>query len=152
MENKDIVRNLKKLFHLDVDAVHAYDQAIKNIKNKRVRDKITEFQADHERHIRNLSEIIRSLNETPPTYSKDFKGYFMKGFTAIRSTTGTEGALKAMQTNEEITNKHYNEAMKWDIPADMKETLKNHFEDEKRHLSYIKQALTDRIWEKEVMV
>ena len=60
------------------------------------------------------------LGGNPPKRSVDLKGLLLEGFTALRSVTGTEGALKAMQSNEKTTNKKYQEALaisrEWSLP------------------------------------
>ncbi len=147
MDTKTIAKNLSSLAQLDIDAVHAYGQAMKNIDVAMVRNQLSRFQADHERHITDLSECIRRLGEEPPEYARDFKGFLLEGFTAIRSATGTEGALKAMKSNEEKTNKDYNAALSWDLPADVRAIVQRNYEDERRHLAYVEEALSERVWD-----
>ena len=78
----------------------------------------------------------------------NFKGFFIGGFTSLRSLTGDEGALKAMRSNEELTNKKYREATEeWDLEPSIAGIVANNYEDEKRHLSYIEQAIESRAWE-----
>jgi uncharacterized protein (TIGR02284 family) len=147
MEQQEIIKNLNSLIQLDIDAIHAYEQAMKNVAEMHIRDQLAEFRNDHHMHFRELSSVVQSMGGTPPEFSPDFKGFFIQGFTALRSATGTEGALKAMETNEKLTNKNYEEASSWDLPIATLSLVRSNFEDEKRHLSYIQTALKDRIWE-----
>lgn len=147
MDTREIIDRLVNLVHLDIDAVHAYGHAIKQIDLVTIRETLEQFLEDHDRHVRNLSDKIRDLGGSPPEYSRDFKGFLIEGFTAIRSLTGTKGALEAMKTNERLTNRKYEDAMKWDVPIDLKTLLQRNFEDEKRHLQFIEQALEKRMWE-----
>lgn len=147
MDTKQVNKKLSKLMQLDVDAVRAYDQAIQNIDVATVRDNLSTFKSDHERHIEDLSAAIRRNGGTPPERKPDVKGFFIEGFTSIRSKSGTEGALKAMQGNEKLTNKTYQDALDSDLPADMRAIVKRNREDERRHLEYIEKALRDRVWE-----
>jgi hypothetical protein len=55
----------------------------------------------------------------------------------IRSLTGLKGALKAMKTMEEITNRHYGEVVSWEAPSELKEVLRTYFSEEKIHLDYL---------------
>ena len=139
-------KNLCSLIQLDIDAVRAYEQALKNIDHIEIKDTIKGFQQDHERHTQDLSEEVRKLGEKPPELTPDLKGFVLEGFTAIRSLTGTEGALKAMATNEKITNKNYEDALTWDMPLEIKEIVRKNYEDEKRHLSYINDAISRQLW------
>jgi uncharacterized protein (TIGR02284 family) len=146
MEEK-AMDTLKSLMQLDVDAVHAYTQAIENIEHRAVRERLTAFRGDHERHVTELSQCIRRLGGDPPERQRDFKGFLIEGFTAIRSLTGTEGALKAMKSNEQTTNKHYREALNIPFPTDVRALIERNYADEKRHLTFVDDALADRVWE-----
>lgn len=146
MEEKPL-ETLKSLMQLDIDAVHAYTQAIENIEHRAVRDQLMAFRGDHERHVTELSQCIRRLGGDPPERQRDFKGFLIQGFTAVRSLTGTEGALKAMKSNEQTTNEHYREALEIQFPPDVRAVVERNFEDEKRHLAYVDDALADRLWE-----
>ena len=142
MNREDILDNLEKLIQLDVDATHAYDQAIKNIDEPLVREKLVLFQSDHRRHVDVLSAKMREIGGTPPEFHKDFKGFFISGFTALRSMTGTKGALEAMETNERLTTSRYEKAVGLDFPADIATIVRTHLADEQRHLSFIREALS----------
>ncbi len=141
MAESNLAKELSKLIQLDIDAVHAYGQAIDKIDDPAVREQIVLFQGDHKEHIETLSKEVRALGETPPTSSPDFKGYLIEGFTAMRSITGTEGALKAMKSNEELTNKKYDKARAMDLPTSARTVIEKNYSDEQRHLSYIESTL-----------
>lgn len=147
MELKEIAKKLNCLIQLDIDAVEAYAQALKNIDIKEVYDSIKQFSLDHERHIIELSQALRDLGEQPIERLLDIKGFFIEGFTAIRSATGTPGALKAMKMNEHLTNKTYNEALSYDFPTDVKQLVQKNYADEQRHLLYIEKTLASKPWE-----
>ncbi len=144
MENKEIVKRLTSLVQLDIDAVHAYKEAMEKIENLQIREHLAMFRQDHERHIADFSTWIRQLGGTPPEFSLDFKGYLIKSFTSLRSVTGTKGALNAMHTNEKLTSKEYEAAESWDLPPDLKQTIALAREDERRHLEYIERALQEK--------
>lgn len=148
MKNEPVVKRMKRLCQLDIDAVRAYEQAIEKIEHPEIRARITEFQADHERHITELSEAIRRLGGEPPSRSPDLKGVLLEGFTALRSVTGTEGALKAMRTNEKLTNKTYEDALgEQGTTEDVHALIQRNRDDERRHLEYIERTLQTKPWE-----
>jgi rubrerythrin len=134
---KDLIKAMSNLVQLDIDAVHAYDQAIKEIDDPIIKERLLTFQEDHRNHIRTLSEQIKILGGRPPVESQDFKGYVIEAFAAIRSFTGLKGALKSVKTAEEITNRYYAEVVSWKAPPEVKENLRTYFSDEKIHLEYI---------------
>jgi hypothetical protein len=59
----------------------------------------------------------------------------------LRSLTGTKGALKAVQSIEEMTNRYYDEVVSWEIDDNVSTMLKKHFSDVKIHLDYINSNL-----------
>lgn len=146
-DTKKLVSKLNDLIQLDIDAVNAYEQAIKRIDIPQVAHDLEQFKGDHQRHIEELSAAVRRLGSEPPELSPDVKGYLIEGFTALRSLTGTEGALKAMRSNEKTTNKNYQKALSEDLPPEIEEIVRRGRDDERRHLLYIENALGNRVWE-----
>ena len=73
--------------------------------------------------------------------SNYFKGYVIEGMTALRSMLGTVQALKAMKSNEELTNRRYMEALHLDLPEDIRAVVEQNRDDERRHLDYIVRAI-----------
>jgi rubrerythrin len=142
MNRDDILDNIGKLIQLDVDATHVYDQAIKNVDEQVIKDKLILFQADHRKHIDLLSAKVLELGGTPPELTSDFKGFLITGFTALRSLTGTKGALEAMETNERLTTSKYEEASKKDFPVDVLSIVQSNLGDEQRHLSFVREAIS----------
>ncbi|MDR3607859.1 MAG: DUF2383 domain-containing protein [Oligoflexia bacterium] len=145
-KTKELIKALTSLAHLDIDAVHAYDQAIEKIDVDEVREKLIGFRADHERHVQALAPLIKDVGGEPPRFQRDFKGFLIQGITALRSVSGTEGALHAMKTNEELTNRTYDRALQWPLSAAAKIIVQRNRDDERRHLDYINQAIQDQVW------
>ncbi len=138
-----IIDALSDLAQLDIDAVYAYEEALKNIDDSEIFKNIDSFRLDHLRHIDDLSALIVKQGGTPPKKTKDFKGYIIKGFTSLRSMTGTFGALKAMKENEKTTNKTYKKALdeNKDFPPEILILFEANYNDEQKHLLYIMNVL-----------
>jgi rubrerythrin len=147
MNKQEIIDMLIELAQLDFDATRAYEQAMENIDVPSIHKQIAGFRDDHIRHIADLSAEIDRLGGKPPEISADIKGFILEGFTTIRSLTGTEGALKAMRGNELLTNSSYSSAFSADLPPDVKKVVERNYDDEKRHLRYIEDAIEKRLWE-----
>ncbi len=148
MENKDAVRKLSSLMKLDIDAAKGYDTALDHIKDPAIHSQISKYRDDHLRHVDNLSTLISSLGETPPSRSPDLRGLFLGGATFIQSISGTEGALKGLETGEKMTNDAYSDAVKQDFPPDILNVLLSNYQDEKIHINYVRSALETKSWEK----
>lgn len=140
MEKKSVVNLLNDLMQLDIDAWHAYGEAIEKLDTALdIRDTLERFRGDHHRHVTEISARLRDLGEEPPGFSPDFKGYIIQGFTSLRSITGTKGALAAMETNEKLTNRKYADALENEgIPSDIHALIEANYKDEQEHLRYIR--------------
>ena len=143
------IKTLNNLVQLDYDAVLAYTRAINGVQPEHpdIRTRLAEFRSDHERHIRELTDVIVALGGTPPERSRDFKGILIEGMTAAEAALGTEWALRAMRTNEKLTNKRYDDALEIDLPPDVMQLIARNRDDERRHLAWIQEALDRHAWE-----
>lgn len=139
--DKAMLDKLNSLIQLDIDAVYSYDEAIKRIEEDDIATTLQTYRGDHEQHIDSLSEIVASNGGKAPNRSPDMKGVLLQGITALRSVTGTEGALKAMEMNEKKTTEEYGKAQSWDVPAAIHQVLAKNYDDEKKHLAYVQSQL-----------
>ncbi len=146
MDTQEAIRKLSRLMQLDVDAIHAYEQAIEKIEHASIKETITRFREAHKTHVLQLKAAISQLGGQPPAETPDLKGYLIEGFTALRSVTGTEGALKALQGNEQLTNKRYREALDWEVPTEISKLIEKNHQDEQEHLRYIERSLENKVW------
>jgi rubrerythrin len=138
--------DLNKLLQLDVDAACTYREALEHVDDDQVRRDLEGFLADHERHVMELSTIIRELGGTPIEPERDFKGALLEGMTRLRSR-GTLSALRAMRLNEKLTNRSYDKAADRHVPPLAAAVIMENANDERRHLAAIEahiERLTDR--------
>ncbi|ADO74751.1 ferritin-like domain-containing protein [Stigmatella aurantiaca] len=146
MEVKSEVMKLRSLAQLDADAVGTYDAAIARIAEPLVRERLNEFRVDHVRHIQDLNQFIERLGGEAVALSPDLKGAAMKGLTAVTSMMGTEAALVAMLGNEEFANRAYDLALQFDWSPEVLQLIQKNREDERRHLTWIRDAVRTRPW------
>jgi rubrerythrin len=141
MSSEQTARKLNALIHLEIDVVKTYEQALRHVDDDAYREDIARIKADNERHILELSEVMRSLGHVPPHFTRDAKGMLMAGLAAIRSATGAEGALKAMRANARLLDETYEHALNWDLPIEVQAQLQGYEADEKRHIELFDQEL-----------
>lgn len=146
MDESRLIDLLNSLIQVDLDASRAYGQALENTSNADVYAALSGFRRDHERHIDDLIALVRSRSVAgvpgrPIERVADLKGFLLEGFTAIRSATGTVGALRAMRLNELLTNKRYTDALAADLPPEVREVIARNQADERRHFDFIEQAI-----------
>jgi uncharacterized protein (TIGR02284 family) len=138
---------MNEQIHLDMDAIDAYDEAIDACETAEFKLKLGEFKGDHERHVQDLSECVRACGGEP-SVRRDVKGFFIKGFTAI-TAMGDKSALYAMRTNEQLTNRSYDNALgNHELPDRVREILERNRDDERRHLAWIQGVIDVRGWER----
>jgi len=146
MADKEITK-LRELAQLDVDAIGLYEAALERINVPLIRERLSEFRVEHQRHVEDLNTAIVRLGGTELPSSPDLKGTVLRGFTSVTSMMGNHAALLGMMGNEELTNKSYESALKVDWATDLGAVIEKNRGDEKRHLAWIKQALKDKYWE-----
>jgi rubrerythrin len=128
--------HLNRLLQLDVDAACTYREALLHVDESVVRDDLEAFLHDHERHVRELTGVIRDLGGAPVVPHRDFKGAVLEGMTKLRSR-GTLGTLRAMRMNERITNRGYSKALDKFMPPIGQVIVMENLDDERRHLAVI---------------
>ncbi len=137
----DFADAIKDLIELDFDAIEAYDAAINRIENQSYRDKLIEFKGDHERHVRELSALLKKHNEEAPTGPSIGKQWITKGKTILANLIGDRTILVAMRSNEVDTNTAYERVYhhegKWEDADDI---LKRGLKDERRHKAWLEEA------------
>ena len=146
-ENQDLIKKLNDLIALDMDATNAYGVAISRMSVAFLQERLRQFQQDHERHVRELSQIVK-LHGGEPRQAPDVKGYLLQGFTAISAATGDEAALRAMHSNEQLTTRTYQKAVEQDWPMEVSALIESNAADERRHLAFVEGALQNRSWKR----
>jgi hypothetical protein len=138
--------HLNKLIQLDFDAAGTYREAILHVDDPAARADLHVFLGDHERHVMELTRIVRDLGATPIEAHRDFKGVILEGMTRLRSR-GTLGALRAMRMNEKLTNRSYDKASEVYMPPIGQVIVMENLADERRHLAAI-EAHIERLSDK----
>ncbi len=132
---------LKNLLELDFDAVEAYDAAINRLGNQTYIQKLSEFRDDHKRHIKELSDLLRSHNEEVPE-GPSMKQWLTKGKVVLANLVGDDTILGAMKTNEDDTNTAYERmAEREDQWEDAKDIILRGLQDEKKHKRWLEDTL-----------
>jgi uncharacterized protein (TIGR02284 family) len=146
---KKLIEECNDLIRLDHDALGAYDEAIEKIDTPVIRSQLEVFRADHERHVVELSAIVRQHGGSPPEKA-GARGIIRKTMTRIAGLMGVEPTLTAMRSNERVLTEQYQKRLSLDLPAEVKEVIARNFGDEQRHLAWIEQAIKTRLWEAHV--
>ncbi|WP_032113735.1 DUF2383 domain-containing protein [Candidatus Paracaedibacter symbiosus] len=134
--------SVKELIKLDFAAVEAYEAAIDRLRAEDYKRQLKGFKSDHERHIKELSDLLSRYGEDVPQDLSSGKQWLTKGKIILANLIGDNTILKAMLSNEIDTNTAYermnDRTDKW---QEAQEILKRGLEDEKRHKKWLEDTL-----------
>jgi hypothetical protein len=146
MDDK-VIDCLVELIALDLACAAAYGVAGGVCKDEEITNKLGEFQSDHERHVRELGEFVRRAGREPPA-ELETKGVIIQGFTTLAAQEDRTAVL-AMRGNEELSNNAYASALGADLPEEVSELVRANFEDERRHMAWLRNLVVVRGWDVE---
>ena len=98
---------LKDLIELEYDAAEAYEVAIEKLVDEGYKEIISLFMHEHLRHIDELTKLLHSHGEIPPTGPNLAKQWITTGKVVIGSLLGDRAILMALRSNEVDTNAAY---------------------------------------------
>ncbi len=134
---------LKELVELDYAAIEAYETAIERLKEPTYQQKLTTFKQAHERHVKELSEVLSRNNEEVPTGPHKGKELIAKGKVILANLIGDETILRAMKSNEIDTNTAYERMNdRDDIWDEAKEILRRGLQDERIHKDWLEKTIS----------
>lgn len=138
---KNFGEALKELVELEYAAVEAYKTAIERVEKKEYKEKMQEFLRDHERHIQEVSGVLKKKNEEPPKGPNLGKELITTGKVLLANMIGDGTILTAIKSNETDTNTAYERLNnREDIWPEVKDFLKQGLEDERKHKSWLSQG------------
>lgn len=136
-----LTAELNDLLRLDHDAVQAHTLAIKLLENPDYKRQLEEFRADHQRHIDELSQLIRSRDGVPLELPHLPSGAFKLAVQAIGGAGGDRTVLLAFKANERQVRDKYRRSARGVHPADVTSVLARAAEDEARHYEWALETL-----------
>ena len=143
--NQDVARliaGLNDLLQLDNDAVQAYTVAIESLEGEQFRSAVRMFRGDHERHIADLSALVRARNGTPSDLPHIPTGMFKLAVQkAAAAAGGDREILLAFKANEGQARDKYRRAAADMLPPDVSSVIRRNAADEERHYAWVTQAL-----------
>ncbi len=148
LTNTEMADKLSSLVQSDAEAVRAYGQILSIMDKGSLKNQLLRFQRDHERHVDQLSAVIRALDSEPPKSAFNSEGQSTKGLTSDLKPAECEKILYSMKANEELINNLYRKSSVLDFSPNIKGLVERNCDDEELHLRYITEVLASRLWEK----
>lgn len=137
----DLHGMLKGLVELDFDAITAYDAALARLTGDVYREPLAEFRDDHERHIEELSRVLRDGGLTPPK-GPDLKRLWNGGKVKLAGLVSDRAILYALKSIERDSNVAYERASRSEhVPLQLRELLRACLADERRHRAWLEEQL-----------
>lgn len=136
-----LLATLNDLLQLDHDAVEAYTVAIDNLRSEQLRGTIRAFRGDHERHIRDLSTLIRARGGAPIEMPHIPTGFFKLGVQKAASAGGDRELLLAFKANEGQVRDKYRRTSVQAMDVEATALIRRNAADEERHYAWVTQAL-----------
>lgn len=147
-DEAELIGELQDLLQLDHDAVQAYGLALAALRSETLRATIEQFRADHERHVTELTQLIRSRGATPVSLPHLPSGAFKlavqgAGAVAARLGSGDVAVLLAFKANERQVRDKYRRIAREPHPSDVTSVLARGADDEARHYAWVLEMLDD---------
>jgi rubrerythrin len=134
---------LKELLELEFAAREAYQSAIEHLKSTTYREKLKKFQNDHERHIKEISDLLEKNNQILPKEGGMGKELLAKGKVILANMIGDDTILRAMKSNEIDTNAAYERMNgREDTWPDARDIIKRGLHDERMHKEWLEATLS----------
>jgi hypothetical protein len=138
----EVLDGLNDLLQLDHDAIAAYEIAVDRLANPDWVDQIAGFMLDHERHVRQLNEVILELGGSPRN-EPHLTGPFKEALQSLGALGGDRGVIVAFRANELRAQRKYDryasKANRW--PPNVKLVIDGNALDEERHFRWASEVL-----------
>jgi rubrerythrin len=132
-----LISQLNNLLKLDHNAINAYTVAIDRLENESYAETIRRFRTDHERHVFELTHLVRVHHGVPVELPQ------APARTASPAPQGTGpsgddvGLLVSFRANERHSRDKYRAAAQRDVPEDVRAMLQRAADDEARHYGWV---------------
>jgi rubrerythrin len=136
-----LLAELNDLLQLDHDAVGAYTLAIQSLPRDAVSETLRRFRDDHERHVAELSDLVRAHGGTPAQLPHLPTGVFKLAVQGLGNAGGLRETLLAFKANEAQARDKYRRHADRTHPADVEAVLRSAAHDEETHYAWAAEML-----------
>lgn len=144
MADLEMAKRLTELAQTDLDTIDAYDQAIRELSEPVIKDRLQSYRSEHAVHFQQLSNLIVDLGANAParcpSSEKDFD---TEEFESRSPGSGDAGILRLLLRNETLASHAYDEAARQDLSLKARFLVDNGRGEEKLHILYLEEALKD---------
>ena len=141
MSGARLIAELNDLLRLDYDAIGAYTLAIAQVESTTYRETLEGFLRDHERHVRELTELVKAEGGTPAEGSHLSSGPFKLAMQALGAAGGDRATILAFKANEGESVAKYAAAAERPHREKVAEVLRRAARDEEKHYEWAESRL-----------
>ena len=123
IQGKEAIKAIEKLTQYEIDESFLLTQCIENVKDPGIKAKLALIKKDVEKNLNVLTKLGQKYGAEPIEHSKDFKGYFMNGYTAMRGIFTDKGTLNALDTNLNVVLNAFESALKSTLPEEVRNDI-----------------------------
>jgi len=137
MANENNIKTLQFLAQYVIDGTFIVAQAMASLSNKMMREKLSTILEEYEQNIKTLSDILVKHGGGVPDHTRDFKGFFMQGYTGMRGLISDQGVIHALSTNTKMLADAFEKALtKEPLPSHVTTKLENMLHHTRQHVKY----------------
>jgi uncharacterized protein (TIGR02284 family) len=128
--NTEIVNTLNKLIEISKDGEEGFRTAAENVADQELKSTLLERAEGCKKAVVELQNHVASSNEKPER-SGDILGAVHRGWINIKSmltTNGEHAILVECERGEEVAKNAYADALKLDLPDDIRSMIKTQYE------------------------
>ncbi|HYH22469.1 MAG TPA: ferritin-like domain-containing protein [Azospirillum sp.] len=138
-----LIAELIDLLQLEYDALPVYTLAISAVGRRELRDALASFRDDHQRHIRDLSALLRDVGGVRVPLPHLPTGLLKLGVQVAALPGGDRAILLAFKSNEWQSKAKYARHAARAHPPDVAEVLRRNAGDEARHYAWACRTLEE---------
>ncbi len=109
---------LRRVVRAEIDVIACFTAARARLEDAVLADTLARMQADQERHVLELSAIVRLLGDRPPRLRPDLRGRVMRRWTALSAKRSQSALLAALRAQVRRLDRRYERALAWDLPLE----------------------------------
>lgn len=136
-----LVAELNDLIRLDFDAIGSYSLAIEQVESTTYRETLEGFRRDHERHVRELTELVRAAGGTPAEGPHVSTADVKLAAQAMGAMGGDRAVILAFKANEGESVAKYGAAAERPHSDRVREVLARAARDEEKHYEWAESRL-----------
>lgn len=137
----ELIADLNDLLALDLDAIAAYSIAIGRVSKPEYREALAGFRGDHQRHVDQLTQLIRGRGGVPVEMPHLPSGVFKAAMQALGALGDDRAVLMAWKTNEGQVRDKYRRYVEQVYDPAVGTIVSRAADDEDRHYAWGEQVL-----------